>query len=78
MHNPIIYKLYNLVLLFTYAFKLLELNENLRCIILGTYCLNTRNRVRLDALLIGPIKVDGFPISMREWKVCPLAGPIGY
>ena len=41
VHNPII--LCNL-LVFVCAFKLLELNENLRCIILGTYCSNTRNR----------------------------------
>jgi len=43
VHNPIILKLCNLWLLFTCAFKLLELNANLKCIILGTYCLNTRN-----------------------------------
>jgi len=43
VHNPII--LYNL-LLFTCAFKLLELIENPRCIFLGTYCLNTRIWVR--------------------------------
>jgi hypothetical protein len=52
---PFIFKLCNL---FTCVFKLLELNENLRCIILGTYFLNTRNRVRLDAMLIGPVKVE--------------------
>ena len=31
------FKLCNLLLLFTFPFKLLELNKNLRCIILGTY-----------------------------------------
>ena len=40
------------------AFRLLELIENLRCIILGTYCLNTRNKIRLDAMLIGLVKVE--------------------
>ena len=25
--------------------------------------MNTRNRVRLDAMLIGPVKVEGFPVS---------------
>ena len=25
--------------------------------------MNTRNRVRLDAILIGPVKVEGFPVS---------------
>ena len=56
VHNPIIFKLYNLVLLFTYAFKLLELSENLRCIILGTYWLNTRTESEIAAMLIGPVK----------------------
>ena len=65
MHNPII--LCNL-LPFTCAFKLLELNENLRYIILGTYCLNTRNGVRLDAMLIGPVKVEGFPVSRELYR----------
>ena len=46
VHNPIIFKLCNLLLLFTYAFKLLELNENLRCIILGTYWLNTKSKFK--------------------------------
>ena len=41
VHNPII--LCNL-LLFSCAFKLLELNENSRCIIPGTHWLNTRTR----------------------------------
>jgi len=45
VHNPII--LCNFLYLFSCAFKLLELNENLRCIILGTYCLNTKNKVLL-------------------------------
>ena len=25
--------------------------------------MNTRSRVRLDAILIGPVKVEGFPVS---------------
>ena len=55
MHNPIIL---NYVIYFTCAFKFLELNENLRFIILGTYCLNTRFESGLDAMLIGPVKVE--------------------
>ena len=60
VHNPII--LCNL-LLFVCAFKLLDLNENLRCIILGTHCLNTRNRVRIDSMLLGPVKVEWLPVT---------------
>ena len=60
MHNPNI--LCNL-LSFTCSFKLLELNANLKCIILGTYCLNTRSRVRLDSMLIGPVKVKWLPVT---------------
>jgi len=52
-----------LLLLFTCAFKLLELIEILRCIILDTYWLNNRNRVRLDAMLIGPVKVEWLPVT---------------
>jgi len=47
-----------ILLLFTCAFKLLELSENPSCIILGTYCLNTRYESELDAMLIGPVKVE--------------------
>ena len=65
VHNPII--LCNF-LLFVCAFKLLELNENLRCIILGTYWSNTRNRVRLDAMLIGPVKVEWLPVTREIYK----------
>ena len=65
VHNPII--LCNL-LLFICAFKLLELNENLKCIILGTYYLNTRNRVRLDAMLIGPVKVEWFSFTREIYR----------
>ena len=65
VHNPII--LCNL-LPFTCALKLLELNANLKCIILGTYYLNTRNRVRLDAMLIGLVKVEGFPVSREIYR----------
>ena len=57
-HNPIISKLCNLSLLFTCAFKLLELIENPSCIILGTYWLNTRYESELDAMLIGLVKVE--------------------
>ena len=62
-HNPIISKLCNLSLLFTCAFKLLELIENPSCIILGTYWLNTRYESELDAMLIGPVKVKWIPIT---------------
>ena len=56
------------MLLITYAFKLLELNENLRCIILGAYYLNTRNRIRLDAMLIGPVKVEWLPVTRELYR----------
>ena len=46
-----------ILLLFTCAFKLLELSKNPSCIILGTYCLNTRFESELASLLIGPVKV---------------------
>ena len=62
VHNPIISKLCNLLLI-TYAFKLLELNENLRCIILGSYWLNTRIWVRIDAMLIGLVKVGWLHVT---------------
>jgi len=63
VHNPIILcKL----LLFSCAFKLLELNKNLRCIILGTYWLNTRFESELAALLIGPVKVGWLSVT-REF-----------
>ena len=52
----------------TCAFKLLELNENLRCIILGTFCLNTRNRVRIDTLLIRPVKVEWLPVTRELYR----------
>ena len=65
MHNPIIL---NYAIYFMCAFKFLELNENLRRIILGTYCLNSRNRVRLDAMLIGPVKVEGFSVSREIYR----------
>ena len=65
VHNPII--LCNL-LLFGCAFKLLELIENLRCIILGSYCLNTTNRVRIVAMLIGPVKVEWLPVTRKLYR----------
>ena len=65
VHNPIIS---NYATYCFYAFKFLEMNENLRCIILGTYCLNSRNRVRLDAMLIGPVKVEGFSVSREIYR----------
>ena len=64
-HNPIISKLCNLSLLFTCAFKLLELIENPSCIILGTYWLNTRSESELDATLIGPVKVEWLPVTRK-------------
>ena len=54
----LLFQIIQLLLLFTCAFKLLELNENTRCIILGSYWLNTRFESELDALLIGPVKVE--------------------
>ena len=54
----LLFQVMQLIVLFTCEFKLLELNENLICIILGTHCLNTRKRVRIDAMLIGPVKVE--------------------
>ena len=60
VHNPII--LCNL-LQFSCAFKLLELNENLRCIILGAYWLTTRFESELAALLIGPVKVGWLSVT---------------
>ena len=62
-HNPIISKLCNLLLITICAFKLLELNENTRCIILGSYWLNTRFESELDALLIGSVKVEWLPVT---------------
>ena len=54
----LLFQIIQLLLLFTCAFKLLELNENTICIILGSYWLNTRFESELDALLIGPVKVE--------------------
>ena len=65
VHNPII--LCNF-LLFVCAFKSLELNENLRCLILDTYWLNTSSEFRIDAMLIGPIKVEWLPVTRELYR----------
>jgi len=49
--------------LFTCAFKLLELYENLRCIILGTNWLNTRFESEIAAMLIRPVKVEWLSVT---------------
>ena len=60
LYNPIIS---NYATYYFYAFKLLELSENTRCIILGSYWLNTRFESELDAMLIGPVKVEWLPVT---------------
>jgi hypothetical protein len=40
------------------AFKFIKVDWNPSCMILGTYIMNTRTRVRVDALLIGSVKVE--------------------
>ena len=67
VHNPIISKLCNLLLI-TCAFKFLELNENLRCIILCSYWLNTRIWVRIAAMLIGLVKVEWLPVTRELYR----------
>ena len=67
VHNPIISNYATYYYFFTCAFKLLELSEIPSCIILGTYCLNTRYESELDAMLIGPVKVEWLPVT-RELK----------
>jgi hypothetical protein len=53
-----IFQLIQLLYLFIYAFKFIGVDWNPSCMILGTYVINTRTRVRVDALLIGSVKVE--------------------
>jgi hypothetical protein len=53
-----VFQLIQLLFLFTSAFKFIKVDWNPSCMILGTYIMNTRTRVRVDALLIGSVKVE--------------------
>jgi hypothetical protein len=52
-----VFQLIQLLFLFTCAFKFIEVDWNPSYMILGTYVMNTRTRVRVDALIIGSVKV---------------------
>jgi hypothetical protein len=54
----LVFQLMQLLFLFTYAFKFIGVDWNHSCMILGTYGMNTRTRVQVDALLIGLVKVE--------------------
>jgi hypothetical protein len=53
-----VFQLMQLLFLFTCAFMFIGVDWNPSYMILGTYVRNTRNGVRVDALLIDSVKVE--------------------
>jgi hypothetical protein len=67
VHDPSI-QLTQLLFLFTYAFKFIGVDWNPSYMILDTYVMNTRTGVRVDALLIGLVKVEWFSTTQENYK----------
>jgi hypothetical protein len=67
MHNSSIL-IDSTIVPFTCAFKFIRVDWNPSCMILGTYVMNTRTGVRVDALLIGSVKVERFPVTRKNYR----------
>jgi hypothetical protein len=63
-----VFQLIQLLFLFTCAFKFIGVDWNPSYMILGTYVMNTRTGVRVDALLIGSEKVKWFPVTRENYR----------
>jgi hypothetical protein len=64
----LVFQFMQLLFLFTCAFKFIGVDWNPSCIILDTFVMNTRIWVRVDALLMGSVKVEWFLVTRENYR----------